>query len=343
MRTNIQPLLNALSKRGKQFATFFRNESPLQYIVTTFKRELSYAEKMLLWLVLIGVVLFPLVTTLVNQWGPQYEVPNTLGFDGLLAGAALLMFGALKYRQYHRRTGPLIITLLLISFSFLASVSGATSVMATPFFSHEISHELLAFDNLIGFNQTAWMAWTAHHPSIHHWLEVAYDSLFLQTLLIPLGLTLFGLHKNTKKLLIILLLGSFVAYVIYYFIPADAPAYVIKNPYFTHTAYQLVERTSAIRQHIPYDLSPGAGLIAFPSFHAFAGLACLVAPIAALSEARKKITKIILIIASVVLAILNVSLILATLALGFHYVTDIVASGILFVGIYLLAKKWVNK
>jgi membrane-associated phospholipid phosphatase len=126
------------------------------------------------------------------------------------------------------------------------------------------------------------------------------------------------------------MIGILIAYCIYYFWPTFAPAYVIHHVRFPIEAAQLIERTIRIREYLPYELYPGAGLIAFPSCHVIMGLSSIFSFFYAYQETKQRALKRIFIVIAVGSFLLNLSLIASTVLLGYHYLVDVIASLVIF-------------
>lgn len=317
-------------KAGRELARFFREEDLLKVILVTLKTQMTRSEKVMALLFLVGTVLIPAGTELVNHFGSHFDTINFLPWDALLPGSIFCLFICMKLREKTSYIGSIVVILFITIMSTIALASGATSILSTPFGSHDLSHLLLRFDLWLGFDQGALMNWVSHFPALKEWLNFAYFSITQQVALTALVMTIFCCNRSARLYITIILLCSLVAYFIYYFWPTFAPAYVIHNAIFPQSAAHLIERTQHIREHIPYQIYPSAGLIAFPSCHVIMGLSGIFCWITAAREAKKTWIKHLLIVISTLSVIINISLILATMLLGYHYLADVLASAVIF-------------
>ena len=315
---------------GKRLARFFREEDLLKTMIHSFRVNLTKSEKWLAYLFLASALVIPILTGVVNAWGKNYDTIQSWMWDSLLPGCIFCLFLCLKLRERFNYVGSLVTLLFATMMLAIALAGGATAILSTPFGDNDLSQTLYRFDLALGFDQASLMNWRAHLQGFTRWLEFSYSSITQQVALTALILTAFRCVKSARLYLLTIIVGSLVAYVIYYFWPTFAPNVVIHNAVFPKTAAQLLERTRGIREHIPYKLYPGAGLIAFPSCHVIMALAGIFCWIAAIKETQKKGIRFLFIGVSILVIIVNVSLITATVLLGYHYLADVIASVILF-------------
>jgi membrane-associated phospholipid phosphatase len=314
---------------------FFLEKDLLKIISHSFRHDLLASEKWMVGLIIAAMLLIPSVTTIINILGAQFDAPSVMAWAGLFPGCLTVFFLCLKLRKKTVYWGS-VLTLVFASItSFVALVAGATSIMSTPFGANDLSHGLLQLDNWLGFHQAAIMNWRAHYPGLTHWLTQAYDSIFLQVSLTPIILGLLACFRSARLYILTVIIATLIAYLIYYFWPTFAPAYVIHDAVFPKSAAHLIERTLHIRQHVHYELYPGAGLIAFPSCHVVMGLAGIFSWFYAYQETKHKKLKPILFVLGILSLALNLSLIAATVLLGYHYLVDVIASLIIFTASWL--------
>lgn len=346
-KTPLKECLSWLKARGKNLARFFREEDLLKAIVHSFRTDLLKSEKIIACLFLLAALIIPLATEITNSYGHKYDTLQFLSWDVLLPGCAFLLFLVLKLREHVSYVGSLLFIVFATGMSTIGLAAGATSILSSPFGPNDLSHALLHFDLWIGFHQGHIMNWLRHYPGLHFWLQFSYFSITTQVAATALVFAVFRCFKSARLYILTILVCSLVAYVIYYFWPTFAPAYVIHNAIFPQSTAHLIERTQHIRQHLPYQLYPQAGLIAFPSCHVIMGLAGIFCWITAAKEVKRIWIKHLFIIISVLSVIVNISLIAATVLLGYHYVTDVLASflifGIAWAYFYRMVKKEKSK
>jgi hypothetical protein len=327
----------------KKMARFFRDEDLVKTITQSFRANLFKSEKLMAYFFLVGALVMPILSAGINAFGQNYVTIHPWMLDGLLPGCAFCLFLCLKLREKFNYIGSVVTVFFSTAMLGIALASGATSILPTPFGQNDLSHAIYQFDVWLGFNQAALMNWRAHLPNLTHWLEFSYMSITQQVAFTGLILAAFHCFKSARLYLLVILVGSLIAYIIYYFFPTFAPNFIIHNAVFPETAAQLLQRTIGIREHIPYKLYPGAGLIAFPSCHVLMALTGIFCWIAAIKEAKKAWIKCVCLGISLLIIVINLSLIAATILLGYHYLADVIASVILFLGawffLYPILKK----
>ncbi len=210
-------------------------------------------------------------------------------------------------------------TYFFIAIAFSVITNG---IQFTPF--PPIDQWLLHLDQVIGFQTMSLMHWTAQHHAIKKILELAYEFLNIEMLLIPLILPLFKDEKRVHRLFIAMLISFLIGTAIYYFFPTSAPVSVIDSPYFLSSEHATALKFYQIHHYVPVTTGDG-GLIAFPSFHVvWAILLCY-----AVRGKHWLFYPLVLI---------NLLVIASTLLLGWHYLVDVIAGAILAMVAITLAR-----
>ncbi len=188
-----------------------------------------------------------------------------------------------------------------------------SAILSTPFTI--IDYHLLQWDHWLGFDVVKFMNWVYQYPSLVNILSFGYYSWQYQIVLVPLVLALLNKPKEINRYVIASAVCLIACNLIYYFFPTIAPAGIMSSPHFDEAAYHLVNRFYEAHQHLPISFYDG-GSVSFPSGHVMFAVLFLVA--------FRKIKVIFY-----PLLILNSLLIIATLALGKHYLVDVIASFII--------------
>ncbi|MEO1945863.1 MAG: phosphatase PAP2 family protein [Candidatus Thioglobus sp.] len=207
---------------------------------------------------------------------------------------------------------------------FFSGLSGIAAMASTP--HTRIDASLEKFDLAMHFNLAATMNWINNgHDRILSISNFAYHSWLWQLLLLPTVITVIGSYKRVITYMLGFTIACAIGGGIYYFWPTTAPATVVHSHYFTQDQYNLVKDFIMMRQGAT-KLLPTEGLISFPSFRVIGAVLFMIL-------CWKN--KIILI----PIVVLNLILIYATLALGYHYLADVLAGIIIAVFSYYISSK----
>ena len=193
---------------------------------------------------------------------------------------------------------------IVVAFAVLS-----TGIQYTPF--NPIDVHLVAWDQWLGFNTPALLAWTASHSTIQRVLEGAYEFLNIEMLLIPLLLPLFQNETRVNRLFAALLIAFLLGTTVYYFFPTMSPVAMFHSPYFLAPEHTTYHKFYGIH-HYEALTSDGGGLISFPSFHVVWAVILTAA-----TFPKKWIF--------FPLVLINFIVILSTLFLGWHYLVDVFA------------------
>ena len=185
-----------------------------------------------------------------------------------------------------------------------------TAIQLTPF--HPIDQHLVSFDQFFGVNTVSLLQWTHLHPLTQQWLNFCYFSLMPELLFTPLIISLLRERQTCRIYLISALIGYMLIQNMYYFFPTVAPAGIFHSHLFLSDQYNCTIRFYKIHHHLPVSINSATCLIAFPSPHVFC--ACLI------WYAYKNNTWLF-----IPIGIINLSMIAATVLLGYHYFADVLA------------------
>lgn len=237
--------------------------------------------------------------------------------------------------QFHRQKWPrfslVVITICNSTLFISVTTIACLGILTTPF--NIIDHHLVKLDLWMGFDVTVFMAWVYQHPIVERVLSFAYNTWYFQIPLAPIVLALLKKSDEVHRYFMGYALYFLMAALIYYFFPTIAPAGVMQSPHFLANQHELVLRFNEIHQHLPVSFHRG-GLIAFPSVHVTTALTVLIA--------FRKIKPIFY-----PMLIINALLIVATMGLGYHYLSDVIMSFIVVaiscVIIHFIYAKFVKK
>ncbi|WP_423062700.1 phosphatase PAP2 family protein [Candidiatus Paracoxiella cheracis] len=237
-----------------------------------------------------------------------------LPFPGIILKNKLLLLclpayvtGFLFYRKFPQFAFFLKAIGMIYIISLLM-LCADTAVMTTPFSLKDQFFN--AADNFFGFNLPAFLNQVARHPSLKHFLEIIYLLLFPALKIFPLILAAMREEKQVYKFTINFIITCLIGFTIYYFWPTSAPADVIHNSQLTRLQHHLATQFDRIHAHESIHLFQ-AGLIAFPSYHTIWAIL-----LAYMFWPRKYLFYPVAVFSSLV--------IVATLASGWHFLTDII-------------------
>ncbi|MEO5586876.1 MAG: phosphatase PAP2 family protein [Novosphingobium sp.] len=257
-------------------------------------------------------------------------VPNTLGFAAAVAvllPLALARFWlrkplSLRQRQLGAFCEDTLVFVATALLGVLASypAAAATSGFADPALAH--------IDRLLHFDWLAWYGFVARHPVLQHAGAVAYGAIYATPLLMLGYFAVHGRRCDARRFLGTFWLAVVLTLALFPLFPAAGPlAYLWHGPipYMPTSALYQEQLIPALRarQMIDIDLGALRGLVCAPSFHA-ASAGVFIA--AAWPVPRLRWT----------LVPVNVAMLLATPVEGTHYLTDIIAGGLVAVAAILV-------
>lgn len=199
---------------------------------------------------------------------------------------------------------------IAITFAILTN-----GIQYTPF--PTIDKSLLHFDQFVRFSTPALLQWTAEHPVIKKVFEFAYEFLNVEILLIPLILPWLYDKKRVYQFFSMMLIAFLIGTTVYYFFPTAAPVSVIHSSYFIPDVHATYTKFYEVHHYQAVTTGEG-GMIAFPSFHV------IWAVLLTYSLRGRRIL-------FYPFALINLVVILSTLFLGWHYLTDVMAGMMLSV------------
>jgi hypothetical protein len=278
-------------------------------------------------------VLFGTSVILYRVVGIDVQWSSDAGFLALLAGlvAAWAVLTAIPRDSTPRRRvtdGLAALILLLSLIEITAPMQYGALALRRPFADLWLARA----DQWLGFDVASLAAWTAHHPDLIRLLNRTYDTLPAQLLIPLLVLPIVGDSDALWEYLWhlhIALIGALLCVALWPVLHVFA--YRQFDPLVAHGWAQ--HATTQIR-----DLHAGRfhllawqeiqGLISFPSVHVAAAFAVTWA----LRRERDWIWMPV--------AVVNVGLVSATLLLGLHYATELIATAVLMAASLAMYQSW---
>lgn len=281
----------------------------LSKIVDFFKQYLGPEDKFILPALLVAMVI-GVTYILINAFTTQYsgnQFVNWNFFLGLPFMLALFSI-ALFAKKISPRMGLVTWTYTTYFFMLLGLGTLVYGVQFTPF--HPVDSVFVKIDQALGFSQTAVLNWTYDHRWLARLFDQAYSQIGIELSFIPLVLALLLDQRGVKVLLMGIIFSFIVGTGIYYFFPTTAPASMFFDPNFAMQQHDTFIKFFEIHHHLPITTQEG-GLIAFPSFHV---VWCVL-----LAYSLRRTKWLFYPVAA-----LNSFIILSTIFLGWHYLTDVI-------------------
>lgn len=272
-------------------------------------------ERKIILVLLIIIFSLTCAALIVNVFLYKYPGNNYFPVHSLsVVPILLLIYGGFclqgaKYRHRSQSTGEVLWFYFILAMAALAT----NAVQFTPF--NPIDSYIISFEKWLRLDLISLLVWVKSWPLLHTILSLAYDFLSLQLVLLPLIVIVMRRQDLLTEYYVLLLFTLLLGFVFYYFFPTTAPASMFPAVYFSEYQIATGLKFSQIHQHIKPTTIEG-GLIGLPSFHMiwawlslylireFKILFCFLLPI-------------------------NILIILACVLLGWHYLTDLIASCIL--------------
>lgn len=309
--TTIRPSLG--SKLLKVFNDFKQNSDLYDFFVKNIAASYGRDEiiaHMLMGLLLIGSLGLFFLNASVFKFTSTVSSLNML-----LAIPAWWIWWLIghTHRTKRPRLGLLAATFANIGICCIIFMINWSAILSTPF--SIIDYHLLQWDHFLGFDVVRFMNWAYQFPSLIKVLLFAYNSWEFQIILTPIVLALLNKSREINRYFIAAAVCLMFCNLIYYFFPTIAPAGIMSSPHFWEPAYHLVTRFYEVHQRLPITDYDG-GMVSFPSGHVMYALLVLF---------TFRNVKFLF----YPLLVLNSLLIMATMALGLHYLVDVIASFII--------------
>jgi hypothetical protein len=292
-------------------------------VINTFLNHRLDRTTRTIYLLVFANALLGLVLLTINHFSLNYTGNNWFTAPWQRMIAPLLFLSA--FIVYFEENTPKRLNLFMFTFIFycLSLAAGlilTAGIQVTPFAA--VDHQLLHFNQMLGFNQKHFMALIHSYPLLHSILMAAYSSLTYQLLILPLLMAYLMREREVKVFLLAMLIVYPIGGLIYYFFPTTTPSVVIHSPYFIDDQYIEFLRFYQVHHHLKLtvDAYAGTGLITLPSFHVIWSIFLTY-----MVRNKKWLFYPLL--------VWNSFLILSTVALGCHYLIDVIVAAIIAVGV----------
>jgi len=225
----------------------------------------------------------------------------------------------------------------LTAVSFLLVLPSIVVTYASMRFNMPIADSvLIRMDKAIGFNWPAFVRFVDQSALAATTLEIAYESLMSQMLLLPILLCIFNHQIRAYRFILSFIVLTLVASIISILFPSVG-AYVgygldgttLRN-INAHFGYFFLESFNAVREQERFVLALGnaAGIITFPSVHAGCAILCIWA--AWPSRCLR-----------LPVLILNVLMVVSAITHGAHYLVDVIAgAGAAYLAIWIATRQF---
>ncbi len=199
----------------------------------------------------------------------------------------------------------------------------STVIQLTPF--SPIDQALWRFDQFFHFDSGHFYLWTLRHVFLEKTLFWAYIALPFELMYLPLLLIILQQKKAVSEFFSLCLITGCIGFTFYYFFPSTAPASVEPTVHFAPVYYDFLRQFNEIHRHEPLQVFIG-GVVGMPSFHVIWALLLMLIcrPFRGLFWLS---------------VLFNGWVILSTLALGWHFLADVIGAFLVVgVSVWVLQK-----
>lgn len=272
----------------------------------------------------IGIFLVATGILCFNNYYWHYSLVNYFLADAL----SIVCFGVLCTWGCFYILGPQskitqTLAYIIAYFLIVALVMYATTaIQLTPF--EPIDEQLFHADLLLFYNGETALHVLYQHPLVLKCLYKAYNAMAFEVILLPILLIFLRQFLAIKRYFFFVLSTLFIGFIIYYFWPSMAPASIMHSPHFLPEQYNTGQKFYEIHHHlVPH--SRLGGLISMPSFHVIWAILC------------QMITWNVRWLWCLMLP-LNILIAAGALFLGWHYLVDLIASGLICALVWWIAR-----
>jgi hypothetical protein len=263
-----------------------------------------------------------------NYYYWHYSLVNYFLADAL----SIVFFGVLFSLGCFHILGPqskITQTLAYITSYFLIValvMYATTAIQLTPF--EPVDEYLFQADLFLFYNGETALHTLYQHPFLVKCLYKAYNAITYEVIFLPILLIFLRQFLAIKQYFFYVLSTMFIGFFIYFFWPSMAPASIMHSPHFLLDQYNTGQKFYEIHHHlVPH--SRLGGLISMPSFHVIWVILC--------QQSTWSLRWL-----WVLLLPLNVLIAAGALLLGWHYLVDLLVSG-LICGLVWWVARVVNK
>ena len=224
----------------------------------------------------------------------------------LLCCFVLYIFGFILHQRYPK-ISFIFKTFGMLYLMVLVMLFATTAISTTPF---PLKNQWLnQVDHWVGFNLASFLTDMHHHERLHHIFALFYLFLYTAVRLVPFLLAALEEEVQVYRFFVSFLISCLLGFAIYYFWPSSDPSSVVHSSWFTAAQYHLTTQFNQMHHYQPsgfYD----PGLIGFPSYHTIWAILLAYA-----CWPRKVLFYPV--------ALFSTLVIIAALASGWHFLTDI--------------------
>ena len=300
-----------------------------QLAITFGKNRIDKIDVLLFFsMIAIGSIGLCIIT--LNSWFWHYPGNNYFPDNTLCAFLVLLLTWLGCSLVFSNRASiTYSIQETLIFFIVLCCIAWMTNaVQFTPFIP--IDDKIIHLEKTLHIHLLSIISWTNQFPTLINVLQIAYSSLGYQMAFLPLYCITQKQYHRLHRYYCLLLLTTLLGFTSYYFFPTTAPASHLHSALFTVDQHATGLKFYQIHHGIRPSTIDG-GLIALPSYHTIWALLLLY-----LGFPHKRLFFLGLLP-------LNILLIAACFCLGWHYVLDILAGGLVVCASGLAIRFYVRK
>lgn len=224
--------------------------------------------------ILLGIAATLIGIDIVWALAAHFDVDaKPYGIAALLAGS--LFAGAYFYDHVREEPG---ISTMLFAMGFLAVFSGSCGLLnyfALTVAGPRIDASLAVLDRMMGFNWPAFMAFVAHHPLLDRALEILYQTVLPQIVILVTFLAWHGKIEQIYRFCLAIVIGALLTVSFWTLLPSFGAFSVYHLPAAVVRKLTLVldggyaQSLMALLQNGPGHIVPAniKGLVGFPSFH----------------------------------------------------------------------------
>ena len=304
MKSDQDANLNAFQRAGDFFSRCCSSFS--------FRKHIQVSD-CILFALLGCILLLSFIMATINAYTEHYRATVMVVYLKALPGIFLVYCVLVGFRGAHSRVLNVVQNTVMSYFISVFTFIAAGTIVQTPF--SVIDGVIKKWDTLMGFNVTHWMSWGFQFPFFIHLLNFCYNTWFYQFFMVPAILAFFHQHRIAAQYYVAMILTLIVGGGIYYFFPTTAPATVYHSVYFSADQHNLVTAFNQLHHHQTVTVN-SEGLVSFPSFHVIGAILALLA----LRRLRWYFW---------VMIPVNTLLIMSTMVLGYHYLSDVLAGAVL--------------
>lgn len=258
----------------------------------------------------LGIFIHLLNISCFKYPGANYFIPVFIEFFlfvGFTYLGLLILLGENSF--FTRRVRQLLLFAIIANIYTFAT----SAVQFTPF--TPIDDKIIGLEAYFYINYAVIVEWTRTHLLVEAIMDAAYMSIAPTLVGIPFLLIVVGYTKYLKRYFFMMLSTCIIGFTIYFLLPTMAPASIINSEYFPLSQVATGFKFWQLHNYVVPTTYDG-GMISLPSFHVIWSW-CTLSLLKGLKVAYR------------IFFINHVLLVISCVLLGWHYITDIIASYII--------------